>query len=227
MKFYPFKGEQVITPERMERGLSLVSAVRNALGPVRDIGIDIRARLDMWSAMRVAQELEPYKIAWLEEPVQFDNVDALTELARKIRIPVSTGEQLFNRWEFRALLEKNAIGIIQPDICHAGGISELKKIATAAETYYVSVAPHNSNCPISTVASLHLDTCIPNCFMQEIFVSFLDRYNEILTNPIIIKNGYAEPPEGPGWGTDINEEALLKHPPNDYTPVESEPYTEF
>ena len=227
VKFYPFKGEQVITPERIAQGVSLVRAVRDAVGASCEIGIDIRARLDVWSAMRVAQELEPYKVAWLEEPVQFDNVDALAQLAKRIRVPVSTGEQLYNRWEFRALLEKNAVAIIQPDICHAGGISELKKIATAAETYYVSVAPHNSNGPISTVASLHLDTCIPNCFMQEIFVSFVDRYNDVLTNPIVIENGYSKPPSGPGWGTDIDESALRRYPPNPYTPVESEPYTEF
>ncbi|MCB0143838.1 MAG: mandelate racemase/muconate lactonizing enzyme family protein, partial [Caldilineaceae bacterium] len=73
-----------------------------------------------------------------------------------VNVPVATGEQLYTRWEFRPLLEQNAVGIIQPDICHAGGISELKKIAAMAETYYVTVAPHNSNGPISTIASLHL-----------------------------------------------------------------------
>jgi galactonate dehydratase len=177
--------------------------------------------------MRVAQQLEPFNIAWLEEPVMFDNVDTLAELARKMNVPISAGEQLYNRWEFRPLLEKNAVHIIQPDICHAGGISELKKIATAAETYYVYVAPHNSNGPISTVASLHLDTCIPNCFMQEIFVSFVQRYNELLTNPLVIENGYARPPEGPGWGTDIDEDAIRRYPPVDYRPIESEPYNAY
>ena len=227
LKFYPFKGPQVITPERLEHGLKLVKAVREAVGPLVDIGIDIRSRLDMWSVARVAQMLEPYNIAWLEEPVMFDNVDAISALAKSLRIPVATGEQLFNRWEFRPLLEQNAVKIIQPDICHAGGISELKKIATAAETYYVSVAPHNSNGPISTVASLHLDTCIPNCFMQEVFVNFLPRYEAVLTNPLVITNGHAAPPEGPGWGTDIDLDALKQFPPNDYVTVESEPYADF
>ena len=227
LKFYPFKGPQVITPERMHKGIELVEAVREAVGPMVEIGIDIRTRLDMWSVSRVAQMLVPYNIAWIEEPVMFDNVDAICALARTMSVPVATGEQLFNRWEFRPLLEQNAVKIIQPDICHAGGISELKKIATAAETYYVSVAPHNSNGPISTVASLHLDTCIPNCFMQEIFVNFLPRYEAVLTSPLEIVDGYASPPPGPGWGTDINLEALQSFPPNDYVTVESEPYTEF
>ena len=181
----------------------------------------------MWSVSRVAQRLEPFDIAWIEEPVMFDNVDAICALARTLKIPVATGEQLFNRWEFRPLLEQNAVKIIQPDICHAGGLTELKKIAAAAETHYVSVAPHNSNGPISTVASLHLDTCIPNCFMQEIFVTFLSRYEQVLTKPIPIADGYATAPDGIGWGTDIDLEALRAFPPNDYVTVESEPYEAF
>lgn len=227
LKFYPFKGPQVITPERIEHGVSLVKAVREAVGPNIEIGIDIRTRIDLWSAYRVAQRLEPYNIAWLEEPVFFDNIEAITAFARSVNVPVSTGEQLFNRWEFRPLLEQNAIKIIQPDICHAGGISELRKIASAAETHYVSVAPHNSNGPISTVASLHLDTVIPNCFMQEIFVNFVPRYSDVLTNPIPIADGFATVPNGPGWGTDIDEEAVAKFPPQPYTTVESEPYVDY
>jgi galactonate dehydratase len=227
LKFYPFSGEQVITPQRIERGISLVRAVREAVGPMCEIGIDVRARLNIWSARRVAYKLEPFDVAWIEEPILFDNPDAMAALAREIRIPVSTGEQLYTRWEFRALLERNAIGIIQPDICHAGGLTELKKIAAAAETYYVTVAPHNSNGPISTVASLHLDMCIPNCFMQEVFLNFLPRYNEVLTKPIEIVDGHCTPPDGPGWGTDLREDVLRQYPPGPYTPVESEPYRKF
>ena len=144
-----------------------------------------------------------------------------------MNVPVATGEQLFNRWEFRPLLEQNAVGIVQPDICHAGGFSELRKIASAAETHYVSVAPHNSNGPISTLASLHLDMSIPNCFMQEIFVSFLNRYDELLTQPLALKDGHARPPAGPGWGADLREDVIAANPPVEFTPVESEPYEAF
>ena len=227
LKFYPFKGPQVVTPERIEAGVELVGAVREAVGSSVEIGIDIRSRLDMWSVSRVARSIEQFNIAWLEEPVMFDNVEAICALARELNIPVATGEQLFNRWEFRPLLEQNAVKIIQPDICHAGGLSELKKIAAAAETHYVSVAPHNSNGPISTVASLHLDTTIPNCFMQEIFVTFLSRYERVLTNPIPIQDGYATVPDGIGWGTDIDLDALAEFPPNEYVTVKSEPYEAF
>ena len=227
LKLYPFGGRQVADPERIARGTRIVRAIREAVGPSIEIAIDVRSRLNVWSARRVAQHLEPYNIAWLEEPILFDNADTMAEFARSVRVPIATGEQLYTRWEFRALLEENAVGIIQPDICHAGGISELKKIATMAETYYVSVAPHNSNGPISTVASLHLDMNIPNCHMQELFLNSLDLYGEVLTNPIVIEDGHAIPPSGPGWGTDLDEQVLSQHPPAEFTPVESEPYLEF
>ena len=97
---------------------------------------------------------------------------------------------------------------------------ELKKIAAMAETYYVSVQPHNSNGPIGTVASLHVDASIPNCIIQEFFYPYLDHYNEILTEPIECVDGYLKIPDRPGLGTDINEEAILKRPPIE-TPQEA------
>lgn len=227
LKFYPFGGAQVITPERIKRGIGLVRAVRDAIGPDIELAVDVRARLNIGSARRVAQLLEPFHLAWLEEPILFDNAQAMAELARSIRVPVATGEQLYTRWEFRALLEQNAIAIIQPDICHAGGLSEVRKIATMAETYYVSVAPHNSNGPISTIASLHLDMSIPNCHMQELFLNSLPYYQEVLTNPLVIEDGCAKPPAGPGWGTDLDDAVLAKYPPAEFTPIESEPYLDF
>jgi galactonate dehydratase len=227
LKVYPFNGVQTITPERIARGVGIVSAIREAVGPDVDVAVDVRRRLNVWSARRIAQKLEPVDIAWLEEPILFDNTAALAAFAQSVRVPVSTGEELYTRWEFRDLLERNAVSIIQPDICHAGGMSELRKIAAMAETYYVSVAPHNSNGPISTVASLHLDMSINNCHMQELFLNSLDRYQEVLTHPLIIEDGYGAPPDGPGWGADLNDAVLAKYPPVSFTPVESEPYGDF
>ena len=227
LKLYPFVGAQVITPERLQRGVGLVAAVREAVGTDIEIAVDVRARLNPWSARRAAQQLAPFNIAWLEEPILFDNADTMAEFARSVPVPVATGEQLYTRWEFRALLEQNAVGIIQPDICHAGGLSELRKIAAMAEAYYVTLAPHNSNGPISTVASLHLDMSIPNCHLQELFLNSVPLYQKVLTNPLIVEEGYATPPAGPGWGTDLDDAVLAEHPPSDFTPIESEPYLEF
>jgi len=227
LKFYPFGGPQTTTPAQISHGIELVRAVRDAVGPEMEISIDVRARLNPWSAGRAAQQLEQFNIAWMEEPILYDNVDAMAEFARSVNVPVSTGEQLYNRWEFRPLLETNTVRMIQPDICHCGGFTEILKIASMAEAYYVPVAPHNSNGPLSTLASLHLQMSIPNSFMQEIFVSFLERYQEILTSPIDITDGHATVPTGPGWGADIDLEQLAKYPPTDFVQVDSEPYLDF
>lgn len=227
LKLYPFGGAQVITPERINRGIGLVEAVRDAVGPDIEIAIDVRARLNPWSVARILPRLEPLDIAWLEEPILYDNAGAMAEVARSTRIPVATGEQLYTRWEFRALLEQNGAKIIQPDICHAGGMSELKKIAAMAETYYVTLAPHNSNGPISTIASLHLDMSINNCQRQELFLNSLPYYQEVLTSPILVEDGYGAPPVGPGWGADLRDDVLAKYPPAAYTPIGSEPYLAF
>lgn len=135
LKFYPFGGGQSITPERIKRSIGIIRAVREAVGPDIELALDARARLNIGSARRIAHMLEEFNIAWLEEPILFDNADAMAEFARSVRVPIATGEQLYTRWEFRALLEKNVLAIIQPDICHAGGFSELRKIASMAETY--------------------------------------------------------------------------------------------
>lgn len=227
LKFYPFKGPQVVTPQRIKSAVALVAAVRDAVGPDIEVAIDVRGRLDMWSAQHAAKAVEHLNIAWLEEPIMWDNIDSLKALSDAVAIPISTGEQLYGRWDFRPLIESNAARIIQPDICHSGGITELRKIAAAAETYHISVAPHNSNGPISTIASLHLDMCTPNIFKQEIFLSFLGYYDEVLTRTIERADGFARVPDGPGWGTDIDLDAVAKHPPAEFTQVESEPYLAY
>ncbi len=214
LKWDPFRrGGQVISKEEEKYAIASVRAVREAVGPDIDLLIECHGRFNMWSAIRMAQKLEPFDPFFYEEPIPPDNVDAMAEVQRAINLPIATGERLYNRWEFRPLFEKQAARIIQPDICHAGGILELKKIAAMAEAYYVSVQPHNSNGPISTVASLHLDACIPNFIIQELFYPDLELYNEILTDPIEYEDGFLKIPTRPGLGTDINEEAILKRPP--------------
>jgi galactonate dehydratase len=219
LKLYPFRGPQLVTKEQSDRTVGLVEAVRKQVGEGFIICLDSRTALNPWGAITMAKRVEPYDITWFEEPILFDNVDALADVARSIQIPVATGEQLYTRWEFRAVLEKQAAKIIQPDICHAGGMSELRKIATMAETYYIPISPHNSNGPISTIASGHLDAITPNFFMQEVFINFLPLYNEVLTEPIAIEGGQMQLPEGPGWGTDIKEDVIEAHPPMEHSPV--------
>ena len=214
MKWDPFRhGGQVIPKSEEEFAIACVKAVREAVGPSVDLLIECHGRFNMISAIRMAQKLEPFDPFFYEEPIPPDNIDALAALQAAINLPIATGERLYTCWEFRPLLEKQAARIIQPDICNVGGIWELKKIAAMAEAYYVAVQPHNSNGPVQTVASLHLDASIPNFVFQEFFYPYLDQYNEILTEPIKYQDGYLEIPTGPGLGTDIREEVIRKRPP--------------
>lgn len=220
MKWDPFReGGQVIPRSEEEFALACVKAVREAVGPSVDILIECHGRFNMHSAVRIARKLEPYDPFFYEEPIPPDNIDALAALQRSINLPIATGERLYTRWEFRPLLEKNAAHIIQPDICNVGGIWELRKIAAMAEAYYVAVQPHNSNGPVQTIASLHLDASIPNFIFQEFFYPYLDMYNEVLTEPIIYRDGYLEVPTAPGLGTDIREDVIRKRPPKKQPPM--------
>ena len=214
MKWDPFRhGGQVIGKDDEKFAIECVAAVRNAVGPDVDLCIECHGRFDMWSAIRMAQKLERFDPFFYEEPIPPDNVDAMAEVARAISIPVATGERLYTRWEFRPLLEKNAVRIIQPDICHTGGITELKKIAAMAESYYVAFQPHNANGPISTLASLHVDASTANFIIQEFFYPQLALYNELLTEPIEYKDSYVTVPDRPGLGADLDEKAVKAHPP--------------
>jgi len=214
MKWDPFRnGGQVIPKSEEEFSIACVRAVREAVGPSVDLLIECHGRFNMLSAIRMAQKLEPYDPYFYEEPIPPDNIDAMAEVQRAINLPIATGERLFTRWDFRMLFEKQAARIIQPDICHIGGILELKKVAAMAEAYYVAVQPHNSNGPLCVLASLHLDASIPNVVFQEFFYPYLDLYNELITEPIVYKDGYLEVPKGPGLGTDIREDVIKKRPP--------------
>ncbi len=214
MKWDPFRdGGQVIPKSEEKYAIESVRTVREAVGPDIDLMIECHGRFNMWSAIRMAQKLEEFDPFFYEEPIPPDNVDAMAEVQRSIKLPVATGERLFTRWDFRPLFEKQAARIIQPDICHCGGILEAKKIAAMAESYYISVQPHNSNGPLSNFAAMHVDASIPNFIIQEFFEPYIDRFNEVLTEPIVYEKGYLKVPTKPGLGTDLREEVIKKRPP--------------
>ena len=145
---------------------------------------------------------------FLEEPCLPENVDAMARIARTLRTPIATGERLLTKFGFREVLEKQAAAILQPDVTTCGGIMELKKIAAMAEAYYVAVAPHNPYGPLATAASLQVDACIPNFLIQE-FVALGEGY---LKKPIAVTDGYADIPDGPGLGVELDDEAIRDKP---------------
>lgn len=200
----------VDTFQKVEEYVNQFAAIREAVGYGIDIGIDFHGRVSPAMAMIYIKELEPYRPMFIEEPVLPENVDALAEIARKTTIPIATGERLFTTWGFREVLEKQAAQILQPDLCHCGGILQTFKIAAMASNYYCSMAPHNPLGPIALAASLQVDTCIDNFTAQEhpTMRSKHDLGVDILKEPFVIKDGYIDVPYGPGLGIDVDEEVV-------------------
>lgn len=192
------------TLEYIEKCEERIAALREALPKNVDIAVDLHGRFSPAMAVRIAKVLEPYGIMFLEEPCLPENVDTMVTIARSTSIPIATGERLFTKWGFREVLEKQAAAVLQPDLCHCGGILEAKKIAAMAEVYYAAIAPHNPLGPISLAACLQLDACIPNFLCQE-QVSLGEGY---IKEPFEVKNGYIDLPTKPGLGIELDEEAL-------------------
>src|SRR5262249_30297237 len=161
--------------------------------------VDFHGQISPALAVQLARVLEPYQPMFIEEPCLPENVDTMVTVARSTSIPIATGERLYTKWGFRQVLEKQAASILQPDLCHGGGILECKKIAAMAECNYAGVAPHNPLGPISLAACLQLDACIPNFLVQE-FVSLGEGY---LKEPFTLVGGSIPLPTGPGLGIEL------------------------
>jgi 2-dehydro-3-deoxyphosphogalactonate aldolase len=179
--------------------------IRAAVGHRCEILLGTHGQLSPHAAIRLARRLEPYEPGWFEEPVPPENIDAMAQVARATSIPIATGERLLTKFEFRELLEKQAAAIIQVDLSMGGGILEGKKIAAMAECSYAQMAPHHYGGPIALAASIQLDACCTNFYIQE---ANLDLKSAFLQEPFQWENGYLIPPTKPGLGVELNEELL-------------------
>lgn len=190
-----------------------IGALRQAVGPKIDIMVDDHGRGRPASGVRLMQALEPFDLFFLEEPTQPDDVEGLARVrAANPKMDLATGERLYSKWDFRSLLEQRLVDVIQPDLCHAGGISECKKIAAMAEAYYVNVAPHNPQGPVATAAAAHLSMAIPNFHILE-FVRSEPYRDQALTEPWVVEAGNLLVPDLPGLGVDLNVETLQASTP--------------
>ncbi|MGK2861228.1 MAG: galactonate dehydratase [Chitinophagaceae bacterium] len=195
----------VENPRFIKHAVDSFAALRDAGGPDMDIGIDFHGNISPQTAKIVIKELEPYQPMFIEEPCQAQNVETMADIAHGTHLPIATGERIFTKWGFRELLEKKAASILQPDLCHAGGITEGKIIAGMAEAYYVPIAPHNPMGPISLASGLQLAASIPNFLVQE-QVTLGEGY---LKNPFKLqKDGTVMIPQGPGLGIELDEAAI-------------------
>lgn len=193
-------------------------ALREKYGSEVDIGLDFHGAVQPPTALLMMKALEPYNPWFYEEIVQALNVDVMAELARKTHVPIATGERIFTKWGFREILEKRAAAILQPDVCYAGGITELKIIAGMAEAYYTPLAPHNPQGPCSLAASLQIAAAIPNFLIQE---RGDNEYADLLAKPLPpVRNGHRPLLTDPGLGITIDEDKLMAQvgEPREYRP---------
>lgn len=216
LKFDPFgqSNYYTISPQEARLAEERVAAVREAVGPDVDILIEVHAKFNVYTAVHLGRRLEKYRPFWFEEPVSPENIDEMAQVRRKLDIPIATGERLYLKFPFYQLLKAEAVDILQPDICNAGGITELRKIAAMAEAVHVLMAPHNTNAAVGTVAELHLDAAIPNFLIQEYHAEFYEpHYFEVFEGLPRPEKGYVRPPDGPGLGITFREEVAAAHPP--------------
>lgn len=214
VKLDPFGGcSGELTPGELARSLALVEAVRDAIGPERQLLIEMHGRFTPATAIAVARALEPFMPSWIEEPVPPENVRALAKVTARVNVPVATGERIHVRHEFREVFELQAADVVQPDLTQCGGILETRKIAAWAEAYYVLVAPHNVGGPVSTAAALHLAAATPNFKIQEYFNDFDAEYVKAAApgNPEVIDGSFGLP-DGPGLGVTFDEDVVREHP---------------
>ncbi|OJK03881.1 hypothetical protein ASPACDRAFT_39497 [Aspergillus aculeatus ATCC 16872] len=184
-----------------------------------DAGLDFHGRLHRPMAKQLAKALEPYRPLFIEEPLLVEHPEAIKQLSQQTSIPIALGERLYTRWDAKRFLEDASVDILQPDIAHAGGISETKRIATMAETYDVAIAPHCPLGPIALAASMQVATSIPNFVIQEMSLGMhynIEAGDIDLTSYLVdasvfdIEGGYVTVPKGPGLGIEINEELVRK-----------------
>jgi galactonate dehydratase len=197
----------------LRAAVARVEAVRRAVGDDIDLGIDPHARIfEPVRALELCKALAPYQPFFIEEPLRPENYEAMAKLSQHTELPIATGEMLYTRHEFRDLLKLQAVDIIQPDICLAGGLWEMKKIAAMAEAHYVSVAPHNPCGPVATAVNVHFAASTQNFLILEYIPDDTTPRRDLVDEPMKLVNGYLELPERPGLGLDLNEEAFARYP---------------
>ncbi len=215
-KFDPFPPTNVVRDvplKEITRAAAICQSIRDAVGDDLEIGIGTHGQFTTYSAIRVAKILEPFNLAWFEEPVMLENVEEMARVAAHTSIPIATGERLLTKYEFVEILTKQAAQILQMDVGHCGGILEAKKIASMAEAHYAGISPHMACAPVAAAAAIQVDTCSPNFIRQEYNPVGIEA--ELFRTPLQFERGYIIPPTGPGLGIELNEDYIAEHP---YTP---------
>lgn len=215
LKFDPFgqRNFYTISLEEAQLAEDRVAAVRHAVGPHVDILVEAHAKWNVMNAVQLGKRLEQYRPLFYEEPVSEENIAELLDVRRKVNIPIATGERLYTKFPFAQIVEAHAADVLQPDIANAGGITELKKIATIAEAKHITMAPHNVCSPVGAQAELHLCAAILNFEIQEYHAEFYtEHYFTVFDGFPRQEAGYVTLTDTPGLGLTMNEDAIADHP---------------
>lgn len=213
VKFDPFGGAGPgITREELSLAIKKIESVRDAVGEDVDILIEAHGRFNPLTAIKIAKELERFSPMWFEEPVPEEDIASMAEVKSKSSVPIATGERIVTKFRFQELLQARACSIVQPDVCHVGGIRALTQVASMAEVNYVTVAPHNPNGPIATAATLNALITMPNALIMEYWIEADKVRHDLVKDYFDFREGYVYPSKKPGLGIEVNEEALGKYP---------------
>jgi len=191
---------------------SLMEQLRTSVGDDIDIMVDFHGRTTPAVATQYIHAIEEFSPYFCEEPVPPENVDSLVEVTRAVKVPIATGERLVSMHQYREVFEKHACHVIQPDLCHCGGLLAARKIAAMAEIYNMGVAPHNPLGPIANAAALHFDLATPNFIIQEDMLTDVPWRWDVVKSSLETKDGHWLPPTAPGFGVEVDETEAAKHP---------------
>ena len=213
IKWDPFgKAHMTISKEETQKAVDIVGAVREAVGNDVDLLIECHGRFNPYTAIQLSYELAPFKPMLMEEPCPPDNLEAIAEVKRKSPVPISAGERVYSIYGFDDLFAKKAVDIAQPDMFHAGGMMECKKIAAMAEAKHIPVSFHNPSGPISNAAILQLAAATPNFLIHEIMLTDGSFRKKITDEEVVFEDGYIQINDKPGLGIDVNVDEVEKLP---------------
>ena len=197
-----------ISPEVAAKAVEIIAAVREEVGPNIEVLIDAHGNFNVPTAVYLAQSLAPYNIHWFEEPVPPESYHALKQVRDQVPVRICVGERLHTRFEFLPVFENNLADFVMPDVTWTGGISELKKISTMAEAYYVPVSPHDASGPINVLAGAHVMMTVPNFYKLETSRYRMDDYNAFIDEPLDVRSGDLYLSERPGLGVELDADYL-------------------
>ena len=190
----------------------LMSEIRKAIGPSIELMIDAHGNFDVSTATELCNRMKKHNLIWFEEPLQPESIDAHRQLRNNTDINLCIGERKYTRWDFAPYLQEGLVNYIMPDICWTGGISEMKRIATLAETFYIPISPHDASGAFNVISGAHVLMNVPNIYRLEMTDHSLENYNNVITEPLDIRDGFLHLNNKPGLGYELNHDFIKSNP---------------